>query len=590
MKKIPVNFILYLIMFLAAGILVLSVSHRSTQAAMSLPMPVYFTGEYSQDGGEWQSFDTDTELSAYDGDVVLRGRFPGTEDAEGIALRFYLNHIGLEIYRDGELLYESSVEKYEGMCAGAWVAWELPELSSEDILEIHLNDPHHFGNRNAYNQFLDSIYTGSDMAMKDYFEKKSMPYRAAGAFILVASIALIGTAIGYLLLHLYEGGLLIKSGILSLMMGAYMYVDAREMSLWDGQMEVNTYVCRLAMMTASWLFCMCVAELLHGKRKKAAKIAGYVLMITDFALMAGSLVTGKEIYDTGSCWAVVQAVVNLLLLILTAVEIKNSERGIEPLKVSVIVLLIVLLMEIANACMGWWQEGICIKIVFTVLFVFHLARGAWRMAKNHQESIRAKKLAQELKNSRIVLAMSQIRTHFVFNVLNAISGMCAYDPQKADETLVMFSHYLRNNINIMEEDKLESFTRSLECLEEYVFLEQVRFGEKLRFEKNIESDNFQIPPLVLQPLVENAIRHGLSHKKQGGTVSLHTWDENGDHFIEISDDGVGFDTADEPGEESVGMKNVRFRLKYMAGGTMDVQSTPGHGTTVTIIIPGRQKQ
>lgn len=82
---------------------------------------------------------------------------------------------------------------------------------------------------------------------------------------------------------------------------------------------------------------------------------------------------------------------------------------------------------------------------------------------------------------------------------------------------------------------------------------------------------------------------GLLHKKQGGTVILHTWAENGDSIIEISDDGVGFDMANAPGQESVGMKNVRFRLKYMVGGTMDIKSTPGQGTTVTITIPGKHK-
>ena len=252
---------------------------------------------------------------------------------------------------------------------------------------------------------------------------------------------------------------------------------------------------------------------------------------------------------------------------------------------STLILLTVLLLEFVNACTGWWQNGICMKIIFTALFVFHLIRAAWLVVKNQRDSIKAEQLKEELKNSRIVLAMSQIRTHFVFNILNAISGMCEYNPQKADETLVMFSHYLRSNINIMEDDEPEAFTKALEYLEEYVHLEQVRFGEKIRFTKNIEADNFKIPPLVLQPLAENAIRHGLLHKKQGGTVSLHTWTENGENIIEISDDGVGFDTTKAPGEESVGMKNVRFRLQYMVGGTMDVKSTPGQGTTVTIRIP-----
>lgn len=587
MKKIPINLILYTAMFLIAGILVISVSRRSNQSVMSIPIPLHFTGEYSQNGGEWQTLDTETDLSAYHGDVTLRGRFD-TELPEGAGIWFYLNHIGMDIYRDGEILYESSQEKFPDMCGSTWVAWALPATSPDDVLEIRLYNPHSFGNRDAYHQFLDSIYIGGDVVIESYFERQSRPYKAACIFILVASIALMGTAVGYRLLRLPNNSLLLKSGIMSLMMGVYMYLDAKDISFWSGQMAFNTYVRRLAMMTAAWLLAACVAELLHGKRRKAAEIAVYALMLTDFILMVVSRAGGMRIYDTGIYWAAVQGAVSLLLLVLTAMEAKDSGKRRGLMQPSAIVLLTVLLLELVNSCTGWWRGGIFIKIIFTVLFVFHLIRAAWLVAKNQQDSIRAEKLREELKNSRIVLAMSQIRTHFVFNILNAISGMCEYDPQKADETLVMFSHYLRSNINIMEEDEPEAFTKSLEHLEEYVFLEQVRFGEKIQFTKNIEAENFKFPPLVLQPLVENAIRHGLLHKKQGGTVSLHTWAENGDSIIEIADDGVGFDMANVPGEESVGMKNVRFRLKYMVGGTMDVKSTPGQGTAVTITIPGKQ--
>lgn len=576
-------------MFLMAVILVISVSRRSSQAAMSIPSPVWFTGEYSQDGGEWQTLDTGTDLSAYDGDVILRGRFSDPDMPEGAEIRFYLNHISMDICRDGELLYESSYEKYPGMCGSTWVSWELPAVSPEDVFEIQLYNPHSFGNRNAYDQFLNSICMGSDMAMKTYFERQSIPYNAASIFILVVSIALIGTAVGFRLLRLPGSSLLLKTGFMSLMMGVYMYFDARDISLWSGQAAFNTYARRLAMMLASWLLAACVAELLHGKRKKAAEMAEYALIFCNLALMAISLMGVMEIYDTGVYWAAVQGAVSILLLVLAVREITKSAENRGLMLFSAVVLLAVWLLELVNACTGWWQGGVCIKVIFTVLFAFHLVRAIWLVAKNQQDSIRAEKLKEELKNSRIVLAMSQIRTHFVFNLLNAISGMCEYDPQKADETLVIFAHYLRNNINVMDEDRPETFTKSLEHLEEYIFLEQVRFGEKIRFAKNIEAANFKIPPLVLQPLVENAIRHGLIHKKQGGTVSLHTWKKDGDNMIEISDDGVGFDTADIPKEESVGMKNVRFRLKYMVGGTMDVKSTPGQGTTVTITIPGKQK-
>ena len=137
----------------------------------------------------------------------------------------------------------------------------------------------------------------------------------------------------------------------------------------------------------------------------------------------------------------------------------------------------------------------------------------------------------------------------------------------------------------MEEEQLEPFAKSMEHLEDYIRLEQIRFGDKIRFEKQIDTEDFMVPPLVLQPVVENAIVHGLLEKKQGGTIRLHAWTEHGDNRIEISDDGVGFDTEQPAGEDSVGLKNVRFRLRYMVNGTMEIKSRPQEGTTVTITIP-----
>lgn len=203
-----------------------------------------------------------------------------------------------------------------------------------------------------------------------------------------------------------------------------------------------------------------------------------------------------------------------------------------------------------------------------------------------------KNLLEETKNqltmSRITTMYSQIRSHFVFNILNAISGMCKYDPEKADETIVRFSRYLRNNINIMEDDKLIPFTMDLQHLEDYFLLEQVRFGEKIEFVTDIEVEDFMIPPLVLQPLVENAIKHGLSKTIEGGIIMLRTWKENDEIFISIEDDGVGFDEKEAEKEGSVGLKNIRFRLKHLMKGTLKIESELGKGTRATITIPGKE--
>ena len=589
MEKFKVNLILCIIMFFFAGLVIFQACRQSNQAIMSIPLPIQFTGEYSLNSGEWQTMSGETSLSAYDGDLVLRGRFD-MELSEGAQIKFYLDHIGMTISMNGESIFESSQEIYPDMCGNAWVSWVLPALTPEDEIEVRLHNPHSYGNKDAYNEFMGSIYLGGDVAFKYFFDRQSRPYRAICIFTVIVSIALIGTAVGYQLLRLPNGSLLLKLGIMSLLMGVYMYFDAKDISLQSDRMVFNTFVRQLAIMLASWILGTGVTELLKEKRKKAAEIAVYTLMLADFVFMALALAGVMRIYDTGSYWAVIQGIVSLLLLVLCIMEVRDNGKPVRLMLLSGMILLTALPLELVNAYMGWWQSGICIKVVFTLLFVFQLVWAIWIVAKNHQNSIRADKLREELKNSRIVLATSQIRTHFIFNILNAISGMCGYDPQKADETLVMFSRYLRSNINIMEEDEPETFTKSLEHLEDYIRLEQVRFGSKIQFVKIIEAESFNIPPLVLQPVVENAIIHGLLCKKQGGTIRLHTWEENGYNIIEIFDDGVGFDTECTSKEGTVGMNNVRFRLEYMVNGTMDVKSSPGEGTTVTITIPKAQKR
>lgn len=191
----------------------------------------------------------------------------------------------------------------------------------------------------------------------------------------------------------------------------------------------------------------------------------------------------------------------------------------------------------------------------------------------------------QLIRSKTTVALGQIRSHFIFNLLNAVSGMCKYDPAKADETIVRFSRYLRANIDILQNDGPIPFSQVLEILEDYVVLEQVRFGDRIQFEADIEEEDFLMPPLVLQPIVENAIKHGLTAKPEGGTIRLSTRSDKDWVYITVADDGVGFEQQELHKEGSVGLRNVRFRLEHMVNGELTIESTPGLGTCVQILIP-----
>ena len=223
-----------------------------------------------------------------------------------------------------------------------------------------------------------------------------------------------------------------------------------------------------------------------------------------------------------------------------------------------------------------------------------MAEQALRLARTERELAEQKwKLAQterELTDSRIASMMSQIRNHFIFNVLGTISTYCKIDPNKADEALTKFARYLRRNINYLETTEMVIFENEIAQIEDYVALEQMRFGERIQFEENFETMNFKIPPLTVQPLVENAIKHGLTKPGRKGTVCVLTRQEKDGIIIEVTDNGIGFHTEDLEKNGSVGIKNIRYRLEHMAGATLQIESKPEEGTKATIRIPVQQEK
>ncbi|MGN0168205.1 MAG: sensor histidine kinase [Acetatifactor sp.] len=590
MKKLQVRLIGYIVLLILAGAMTFYMCKTTNQAAMTIVLHAEFVGEYSQGGSEWRPLDKNTKLSAFDGDLVLRGKL----GEPGLAwLNFYMNHIGVTIYADGEPIYVSGRAEDaipEMMCGSYWSGWLYEADNPEETIEIRLHNPHSYGNADAYNEFLDSLYWGNTTALQKHLKQESMPYQIAGIFILVVSIALFGTALGYLGQRLPYGSLLWSMGALSLFMSIYILLDTKDIEFRSGLIIFNTCMRQCSIMFFGLELATCIRKTLTGKAERIAGILTSILGTVDGILLILAFAGVVSIYDTGLYCAVAQGTASLMLLGLCVGKLKRGEKSDRVLLISYVILLAALLLELANGRLNFWPGGIAIKIIFVLLFLFHLFRAIRLIAFNHQESLKAKELAGELRNSRITLAMSQIRTHFIFNVLNAISGMCKYDAEKADETVVRFARYLRSNIDIMQEDEPIPFSREMEHLQDYVVLEQVRFGDKIRFVTDIQTADFLLPPLVLQPIVENSIKHGLLAKSEGGTISLGTREENGIIIITIQDDGVGFQQDEMPREGSVGIQNVRFRLKYMVNGRMDIESSPGKGTTVTITVPRFQRR
>ena len=193
---------------------------------------------------------------------------------------------------------------------------------------------------------------------------------------------------------------------------------------------------------------------------------------------------------------------------------------------------------------------------------------------------------KQLEVQRNALMLSQINPHFVYNTLTAIAAMCDISPKQAKLLTIDFSQYLRRNIGTLMSEELIPFEQEMDHVECYLKIEKARFRERLNVIYSIQCKNFTLPPLTLQPLVENAIKHGVTKKAEGGTIKITTYDTDTDYVVEIIDDGVGFEF--ETTEMHVGLQNVRSRIAAMCRGELSVKSTVGVGTRVTIEIPKKK--
>jgi two-component system LytT family sensor kinase len=184
---------------------------------------------------------------------------------------------------------------------------------------------------------------------------------------------------------------------------------------------------------------------------------------------------------------------------------------------------------------------------------------------------------------------SQINPHFLFNTLNSVSSLIRTNPDQARSVVYRLSSILRRLLR--KTDNLTTLRDELSFIDNYMNIEMVRFGEKLQFVKEIDPQTLDriVPSMLLQPIIENSIRHGLSSKVEGGTIRVRSWLADGKLQLVVEDDGVGIPEARLATlfEQGIGVSNVNERLKVLFGQDyrMWIDSKPGEGTRTGIEIP-----
>jgi hypothetical protein len=225
--------------------------------------------------------------------------------------------------------------------------------------------------------------------------------------------------------------------------------------------------------------------------------------------------------------------------------------------------------------------GVCYVLFALSIYSLILSEQIEQDMQQQREIVRQQ---QEIANQRLNVMVLQMRPHFIYNTLTSIYCLCSQDPAKAQQVVMDFTTYLRRNFTAVASDMPIPFTSELEHTRAYLAVEQAQHAKSLFVEYDTPHTCFRLPPLTLQPIVENAVKHGLNPDSDPLHVMIRTYHTDTDSVIIVEDNGAGFEMA-EDFKPHAALENIRQRLELMCGGKLSITPRDGGGTVVTVTIP-----
>ena len=300
-----------------------------------------------------------------------------------------------------------------------------------------------------------------------------------------------------------------------------------------------------------------------------------LLIFTQFSTEIYSI-SSKNVYQRGP-WYFVLLVPPATMMIMNCISLFFRRKQLT--KKQRAAFTVYLLIPLGCMLIQMFSYGLLMIVIGTsvsamIMFVFILLDQV-------DHSIRQQKENAAQQASITVL---QMRPHFIYNTLMSIYYLCKQDAEKAQQVILDFSSYLRKNFTAIAKADAIPFEEELEHTRAYLAVEQARFKDQLLVEFDTPFTDFRIPPLTLQPIVENAVKHGMDPELEPLFISISTRRQDGYAEITVDDSGPGYQPADD-NEPHIGLDNVRERLKMMCKGDLTISRRDCGGTIVTIRIP-----
>ena len=548
--------------------------------------------------------------------LYISKELPKISQYYAIATRNY--HQKLYAYVGDVLLYEFPNEDaniYESMITDDWNMIHLQESMAGKTVTVELK-----AGRYGFNGYIKPMYLGEDNSLIQYLRSTTaLPY---GMAVSVLAFGIVLIVIGIIYSKYNKDNSQIIAGLMLLAIGVWVTNRAKMPILLVGS-SFKFYLAYISLMLESILILLYTREKFKSKNKELTNrmIIGFSIYIALVFIIVHLINFPLYMSVPFIYLAIFLSSLYLIYMLwpisfgkrtssMNAFDVKANKIEFIATNIMVFGVVLGIVLDFFIGSNNLWTDvGTLPKISLNSYAIGQLLVHIYRGYHSVEER---EELQSKLHDSQLELMMGQIQPHFIFNTLSSIRTLVKIDPDTAYNMIYDFSNYLRANVDNVTNLEGIKFASEVEHIKSYVNIEKVRFGDRLNMEYDIQSSDFIVPPLSIQPLVENAIKHGVTKKVGGGTVWLRSYEETDFNVVEVEDTGTGFtperlkeiqasmtDSEDYEYDESIqnltgngsenhkssGMRNIYLRLKEMSNAELELSSIEDEGTKIRVLFP-----
>ncbi len=506
----------------------------------------------------------------------------------------------VQVFLDGECIYHFDNSENGSFGVSSTPRWNRVEIHSSDnagkVLTVKLHTPY-----SDINTRLTEVMYGNGDSISGWLHQTYGVYRTFEIiFICIGVILLVLAAMQ--LMNKQDSKNQLYLGIILILFSIYLRTGTKGLPIYWLSDYFREFLCY------SSLLCLSIPFTLYLK-SRVAEIKRLVQLcdLLVFAELGISTVifllhfTGLRDIHTSMAAGLsllLIAVITALACDIIFIVKRCSFESVASLFSAVIILFVMAAeyMQFYQLSSLPFDTGLLSHIGCVVVVIIEMTVQGVLLKRDISEKVR---IADENKNLQIQLLTSQIKPHFLLNTVGAIRTLIHENPDRASDLLYEFSKYFRKNLERQDYTKPVPFLQEIDYIKTYLKLECARFGDKMTVEYDMETTEFWVLPLTIQPFVENAVKHGLNGPSEDpmkkGLLRISSRKLEKSSVVIVEDNGTGFDSeavfANLPELPSVGMRSAVMRLEKELGATVDIRSsmTPGKsGTVITIEIPDRR--